>query len=152
VLSLQQRRYPTLIVALDDDTPVTSTHVQEVVEECQLKHVDFRSDILCQSESDIVLGAYLRGHFLKWLIDTARGSGGLLVEKADEVIAAWPDAERRAFFMELLRTQCNDPEDSTRRCPIVLMTFHAARYALPTEEKGQGIVFNPLECEGRSNQ
>lgn len=151
VESLQERRYPTVVVIQNDSVPITGAEIKIVAENCSLRHVNYREEILARPDCNIVLGAYLRGHFLEWLLKLAHQSGGLLVENADEVIAFWPDAERKAFFLEFLRTECNDQENPARRIPIVLLSRYAARFLLPTEETGQGVVFNPITCEESSS-
>lgn len=148
VQSLQRRRYPTILVALEDEAPLGPVDIGHIVDKCVLRHVNFRDDVLTRPERNIILGAYLRGEFLQWLIGAAREAGGILVEKADEVIAAWPREDRRAFFLELLRTQCNDPNDPNKRAPIVLLSFHVARLSLPAAERGQGIVLFPSRLRG----
>jgi hypothetical protein len=104
-----------------------------------LKVVDFREQVLTHESSVIILGAYSRGQFITWLIGEARSAGGILVHRADEVIAAWPEPERKAFFMEFLRTECNDSEDRNRRVPIMLVSLHVQHFSLPNANRGQGI-------------
>jgi len=146
--SLRLKRYPTMLVADSDSSRLTAEDAKAVAQSCSLRFVDYRSDVLTTPDCEIILGAYMRGQFLEWLISEARSSGGLLVRRADEVIASWPDAERKAFLLEFLRTECNDPKDSTQRAPIVLVSRFVKKYALPRKERGQGLIVDLADEEG----
>ena len=138
--SARSRRYPTVLLAIEAPEQIRPDTFAEVGTACGLAVVDFRKDVLSCEGSGLVLGAYSRGQFITWLVGEARARQGVFVYQADEVIAAWPEADRKAFFVEFLKTECNDPEDRNRRAPIVLVSLHATRFTLPNEERGQGIL------------
>lgn len=147
---LRQQRYPTMLVADSGSSDLSADDARAVAEQCSLQYIDYRADVLRNPDCDIILGAYMRGQFLEWLISRARRSGGLLVRRADEVIASWPDTDRKAFLQEFLRTECNDPSDPTRRAPIVLLSRFVKQYALPRKETGQGLIVDLTQDEGGS--
>lgn len=139
--SLQKRRYPTIIVIDDDSSPITKEDINIVTKECSLRHIDYFKDVISNPDNSITLGAYHRGRFIEWILEQARSSNGLLIEKTGSLISSWLEEDRKAFFMEFLRTECNSPNDSTSRIPIVLISRMAGNFNLPTSKRGQGIVF-----------
>lgn len=139
---LRGRRYPTLVIALDDSSTVDSEVLRSAAEKNGLRPVGYRTEVLKADGSPVHLGAYLRSEFRDWLKSEARKHGGILVYDADELISSWSDSERKAFFMDFLYLESNMP-DGVARAPIVLASYHASHYALPTEHSGQGIVWTP---------
>lgn len=139
---LRSMRYPTALVALEDWLPVTADALREVAENSRLRFMDYAEDVLMPGEPKVVLGAYMRDEFLAWLRAEARASGGIVVAEADELISSWPDRDRRAFFLEFLRTESNCSDGMTR-APIVLASHLASRFSLPQSGPGQGLVWSP---------
>lgn len=150
--ALYVRRYPTLLVLLSPECYLSETEGRKIAQAAAIDYVDYREDVLAQADSGIILGAYLRSSFLNWLRAQARARGGLIVAHADDLVATWEDLERRAFFKEFMRTECNMPDDPTRRAPIVLLSWLAKEHVSPSEERGQGIVWDPAieHAEGES--
>ena len=142
VKSLQKRRYPVILVLQYENASLTSRDVELVSQTCTLSRINYREDVLARPASGIILGAYLRGHFVEWLLEQARKTDGLIIEKVDELIASWPEPDRLAFFMDFLHIECNVFKDPTRRIPILILSHLASRYDLPTSSRGQGIVFD----------
>lgn len=143
IKSLQQKRYPVVLVLQWETHKLTAQDVDAVSVECSLRRINYREDVLEKSGGNIILGAYLRGHFTEWLLEQARTTKGLIVEEVDELIATWSEPDREAFFLEFLHTQCNDPSNSTKRIPIVLISRLASKHKLPMADRGQGAVFDP---------
>jgi len=139
---LRTMRYPTMVIALDDAVPVSRNALRSAAQMAGLRAVAYRGDILKAEGSTVRLGAYLRTEFRDWLRKQARCHGGLLVFDVDELISTWPDSERRAFFMDFLHLESNT-EDGLSRAPIVLASYHASRFSLPRDQRGQGIVWSP---------
>jgi hypothetical protein len=132
------RRYPTLTV-LESSRRDQSCPYAEVAASCRLRVVDYREDVLAV-EAGIVLGAYTWGEFIHWLKTESAKAGGLLVMNADDLISTWDVEERRAFWREFLKTECNAAQDHTQRAPIVLVSHLAREYAAPSDRTGQGLV------------
>ena len=146
--ALSMRRYPTLLVLLSPECRLPEADGREVARTCGLDYIDYREDVLAKTDSGVVLGAFLRTSFLEWLRSRARARGGLIVANADDLVTTWETAERGAFFREFLRTECNRPDDPTQRAPIVLLSWLAGEYVSPSEERGQGVVWDPAAQHG----
>jgi hypothetical protein len=111
--------------------------LRDAAERTGSKHLDFLS-LASSGQTPVTVGAFMRHHLVAWLKERARETGGIWVDNADTIIVTWPDDERRAFFMEFLRTESRRDDGSA--APIVLVSALAGRFALPEEPRGQGIV------------
>jgi hypothetical protein len=140
--SLQARRYPTLLVLQSDAACLPDADARSFSDACGLRFVDYRSDVLEKKDSGVVLGAYSRDSFLRWLRENARTGNGLVVLNADDLIATWDDLERRAFFQEFLHTESNHKDDPVRRAPIVILSWLAASYVSAGGDLGRGIALD----------
>ena len=81
IKSLQQKRYPVVLVLQWETDKLTAQDVDAVSVECCLRRINYREDVLEKNEGNIILGAYLRGHFTEWLLEQARTTKGLIVEE-----------------------------------------------------------------------
>lgn len=142
IARLRTMRYPTMVVVLEEQTPVTADVLRQAADGSGLRLIDYRTDVLESGTPGIILGAYRRDQFNEWLRETARDSGGILVTQADELISSWRDCDRRDFLVEFLHTESNQ-SDGLTRAPIVLATRHASDFSLPHSERGQGLVWMP---------
>lgn len=140
---LRNRRYPTLLVVQGQRYPVTQETLEAVAKVNRLKYMDYRHEILDVDDSPVTLGAYLRSELREWLRDEARKTGGLIVEKADDLISTWSEEERRAFFIDFLHLECGSKDRPNQCIPIVLISRFPSQIELPTEERGQGILYDP---------
>lgn len=145
--TLQDRRYPTILLVQDDLSSVTKDDVATIARECSIKVIDYREDILSNPDNHIVLGAYLRSQFREWLKEQARFTGGIFVVNTDELISSWELSERKAFFNDFLHIESNSLNDPNRRAPILLLTRHSQDFAIPDLAHGQGLVFHPKDHE-----
>jgi hypothetical protein len=121
VISLQERRYPTALVVLDGGIP-SIDDLKVVAQACALQCIDYREDVLAGPDSNVVLGAYTRASFRDWLI------------------ATWEEHDRKAFYIDFLHIESNSVDDRSRKAPVVLLSRLAESFALPTRDRGQGIV------------
>lgn len=137
--SLQQRRYPTALVVLDNGLPALDD-LKVVAQDCDLRCIDYREDVLARPDSSVVLGAYIRADFRDWLILQARECGGILIWNVDDLISTWSEHDRKAFYLDFLHIESNSMEDRSRKAPIVLLSRLAENFALPSDDRGQGIV------------
>lgn len=139
VRSLQERRYPTALVVLDSGIP-SIDDLRLVAQACALQCIDYREDVLAGPDSNVVLGAYTRTSFRDWLISQARDYGGIIIWNVDELIATWEEYDRKAFYIDFLHIESNSVDDRSRKAPVVLLSRLAESFALPTRDRGQGIV------------
>jgi len=136
--TLQQRRYPTLLIIKDKDVDYDA--LLEIAGSCSLHFIDYFHDIINIPNSPVILGAYLRGQFREWLKEKAKEYGGIFVVHVDELISTWEEIERKAFFMDFLRIESNALYDSTRKLPIVMISKHANKFQFKMADLGQGII------------
>jgi hypothetical protein len=142
-MAARERRYPVVVVIQSPDCSISFPEARNAASAQSMRCIDYREDVLAKADSGIILGAYSRNQFLSWLRTQARSNDGLIVDNADDLITTWDETERYAFFRELMRTECNNPTDSTRRTPIVLLSWLAGTYMSPTSGRGQGIAWDP---------
>lgn len=142
IARVRGRRYPTVLVAMGSLIP-RDDDLEQLGLSCGLERVDLREVILNpddQTKPGIVLGAYHRTQLRDWLRARARGTSGIIVTNADDLVSTWPDEDRRAFFMEFLRLETfPDPSGGP---VVVLLSRHARRFDLPTDLAGQGALVN----------
>jgi len=135
--ALRERRYPTMLVVHESVSALAPDLLQHAANETGASYVDFIHEATA-GETQVVAGAFMRHHFLKWLKEQARAKGGLWVENADAVIATWPEREQREFFMEFLKTESRSADGVA--APIVVASALAGRFTLPEEPRGWGVV------------
>lgn len=147
IKSLQDRRYPTLLIGQNNNTLITLDQARSLAELCALRFINYREEVLVPKDSPVILGAYIRGQFREWLREQAQMSRGVFVMNVDELLSTWPDPERRAFFIDFLHIESNCLNEVTVRAPIVLLSRHAASFNVQLKERGQGIFFSPSRDE-----
>lgn len=138
----EERRYPTVLVVERAGALFPPGAAEAVCSQANLLLLDVPAALFPQGSPGARPGVFSRGHFTDWIRREARKTAGVFLAEADWVIDGWVEADRRAFFLEFLRTECGHPDNPCRRIPIVLPTRNAARFSLPTEPTGQGIVFD----------
>ena len=143
--SLQNRRYPSLLIISEGNKSVTDNSWKSLAEMCSVKYVNYRDDILASSNNEIILGSYLRAQFIDWLKEIAQENGGVLIINADGLIASWNDSDRMAFFKEFLHIESSSKKDKTIRFPIILISRLPADYELSSVQYGQGVILNLSE-------
>ena len=134
------RRYPGVVVIERDGGILGSDVEEEIARLCRLRCVDVTGKLKLAGGSVAAKGLVGRGRFLEWILQTARDSDGLLLQRADWVMDTWPERERFAFLREFIRTECNSPCNETVRIPILLPTSSMESHRLPRERIGQGYV------------
>ena len=143
IAELRDRRYPTLLVVQNQKQPITVEIIESVAKENGLRYIDYRNEVLKVEDTFVTLGAYLRNEFREWLRDEAVKYGGLIVDKSDDLISTWPEEERRAFLKDFLHLECRSKDNPNKGVPIILISRFPTQIELPTEERGQGILYNP---------
>lgn len=135
--ALADRRYPVMLVIQSGESQCPSELTRNAAEQSGASYVDFLEHASSPGSS-VRAGAFMRHHFIAWLKEQARESNGIWVDNADTIIVTWTEDERKAFFMEFLRTESRREDGSA--VPIVLASVLAGQFNLPEEPRGQGIV------------
>jgi hypothetical protein len=138
--ALPGQRYPVMVVIYRSRSALPLEQLRSRAQAVGAEFVDMIAEASGGS-TQILPGAFRRHHFLEWLRRKAQATGGVWVDNGDAIITTWPEPERRAFFMELLKTESRGPETGAA-APIVLFSRLAADQDLPQEPRGQGLVIH----------
>lgn len=137
------RRYQSILFITDSPTGVVIKEIQELVQTIEKKltgkgipceKIDFFNDVI--EKGDFPLGS--TGNSFNELIDwikerTQHPARCLLIFEIDSLLSTWDNSDISAFFKKLIY------HDGIRM-PVLIISYLAGRFSLPTNRSGQGLV------------